>query len=156
MLHKLKKFYKKYKILVNIFIFLLILVILVIGLYKVLFYSSDEKSVYGIRLRDINEYEIKKSTLIDLEKQSSKIEGVESIDISVKGRLIKFFVKLQSDYTKDVIKTKSNELLSLISEDLKNYYDVTIYIEQEIDGEKIYPIIGYKHKSKKEMTFDEL
>ena len=44
----------------------------------------------------------------------------------------------------------------IIDDKTKGYYDITVYVSQTIDGEKKYPIIGYKHKSKDVMTFDEL
>ena len=48
------------------------------------------------------------------------------------------------------------KILGFIDDKTKGYYDITVYVSQTIDGEKKYPIIGYKHKSKDVMTFDEL
>lgn len=156
MLSKIKKFLKKNKKLVKIGAVLLIILIVLLVLYKSLFYSDSEKANYGVRLRDIKENEFKVSEKKKVEEKSSALEGISDVKITIKGRLIKFFVYFDEETTNDVIKSKFNEMLSFVSEKVKGYYDITFYAIINTDDEKTYPVIGYKHKNKAEIAFDEL
>lgn len=156
MLPKIKKFIKKYNKQVKIGLIVLVVLILFLVLYKSLFYSSSEKAVYGVRLRDIKENEFTSEEKKDVEKKSADVEGVSSLKITIKGRLIKFFVNFDDGVSNEDIKGKFNEMLGFISDDVKGYYDITFYAVQEKDDKEIYPVIGYKHKSKDQITFDEL
>lgn len=156
MLPKIKKFLKKYNKQVKIGLIVLAVLILFLVLYKSLFYSSAEKAVYGVRLRDIKENKFTSEETKEVEKKSKDIQGVSSVKINVKGRLIKFFVTFDDGISNEDIKGKFNEILSFISDKVKGYYDITFYAVQEKDDKETYPIIGYKHKSKDQITFDEL
>lgn len=155
MLPKIKKFLKTHKKQVKIGLIILAILIVLLVLYKSLFYSNSEKATYGVRLRDIEENKFTSEEKKSVQEQSSKIEGVDSVDITVKGRLIKFFVNFNEEITNEDIKNKFNEMLGFISDKVKGYYDVTFYAIQIKDKKEKYPVIGYKHKSKEEITFDE-
>lgn len=154
MLTKIKKFVIKNKKQVKLGIIIILAILLMIILYKTFFYSSAEKSIYGVRLRDIKEHEITSKDIKELDKKSSSIEGISNVDIVIKGRLIKFFVTFDDDISTDDMKTKFTSMLDYLSEDIKSYYDVTFYAEQIKDKETKYPVIGYKHKTATEITWD--
>lgn len=156
MLSKIKKFLKKNKKVVKIGIILLVVLIVLLVLYKSLFYSDSEKANYGVRLRDIEEHEFKTKDRKSVEEKSSTLEDISTVKITIKGRLIKFFVNFDEETTNDVIKQRFNEMLSFVSENVKGYYDITFYAKINKEDEETYPIIGYKHKNKTEITFDEL
>ena len=156
MLLKIKKYIKNNKKQVRIMIIALLVIIVLLVLYKALFYSSSEKAVYGVRLNDIENNEFTTEEKNDVQDKSSNIEGVKEAKIEVKGRLIKFFVTFEDGVSTDDIKTKFNEMVSFINEKVKGYYDVELYAEQKQDGKTKYPVIGYKHKNKTEITFDVL
>ena len=154
MILKLKKFIKKHKKVVIICLIALVVLIMLLMLYKSLFYSSKESDVYGVRLRDIKDNKITSEDISSIEKKLSETDGVESATINVKGRLIKFFVTFSDSATTDTMKIVFNDSLGYISDKVKNYYDITFYAEQKRDGKMTYPVIGYKHKSKTEISFD--
>lgn len=156
MLPKIKKFIKKYNKQVKIGLVVLLVLIVFLILYKSLFYSSSLKATYGVRLRDIKENEFTSSEKKEVLKKSTDLEGVSSLKINVRGRLIKFFVTMDDGVSNEDIKSKFNEMLGFVSEKVKGYYDITFYAIQNREGKEVYPVIGYKHKSKQEMTFDEL
>ncbi len=156
MLPKIKRFIKNHKKQVRIGVIVLIALIILLVLYKSLFYSNSEKATYGVRLRDIEQNEISNDEKEKIKSKSSEIEGVKEVKLEIKGRLIKFFVTFEEGVSTDDMKNKFNEMLSFLSEKIKGYYDVTFYSEQKQDGVTKYPVTGYKHKSKTEISFDVL
>lgn len=156
MLPKIKRFIKTHKKEVKIGILVLLVIIILLVLYKSLFYSNSEKATYGVRLRDIEENEISNDEKDEIKTKANKIEGVKEVKLEIKGRLIKFFVTFDEGVSTDDMKNKFNEMLSLMSEKILGYYDVTFYSEQKQDGKTKYPVTGYKHKNKDEISFDVL
>ena len=154
MLPKIKRFIKDNKKEVKIGIIIFIVIIVMLVLYKSLFYSDSEKAVYGVRLRDIEEHEFTNKEKKDVISKSSDIEGVSNAKIEVKGRLIKLFITFNEGISQDDIKNKFNEMLAFVSDDVKGYYDVTFYAIQTVDGKTKYPVIGYKQKGKDVVSFD--
>lgn len=156
MFSKIKRFLKKYKTIVKILIVLIILGIVSFGLYKLLFYSSAESSIYGVRLRDIKDNEFKVEEKKQVEEKVQALEKVSTVKITTKGRLIKFFINFEEDATNDVIKQRFNDVLGFLSDKVKGYYDITFYAKVNKGEEEKYPIIGYKHKNNTVISFDEL
>lgn len=154
MLPKIKRFVRNNKKQVKIGLLVLLVMIILLVLYKSLFYSSSEKSVYGVRIRDIKEHEFTKEMIKEVESKSSKLEKTSKTEIKIKGRLIKIFVTFTDDATTDDIKTRLNDIVSYIEDDVKSYYDIELYSIQTKDNKTSYPVIGYKHKNKTDITFD--
>ena len=154
MLPKIKRFVKNNKKQVKIGLLVLLVMIILLVLYKSLFYSSSEKSVYGVRIRDIKEHEFTKEMIKEVESKSSKLEKTSKTEIKIKGRLIKIFVTFTDDATTDDIKARLNDIVSYIEDDVKSYYDIELYSIQTKDNKTSYPVIGYKHKNKTDITFD--
>lgn len=154
MIPKIKKFIKNNKKIVKICILALLILILFLVLYKSLFYSNSEKNIYGVRLRDIKEHEFTKEMIKEVESKSSELEKINKTNVKIKGRLIKVFVIFDDDATTDDIKARLNDIVSYMDTDVKSYYDVELYSIQMKDDKTSYPVIGYKHKNKTEITFD--
>lgn len=154
MLPKIKRFIKNNKKQVTIGVIILAALIILLILYKSLFYSNSEKATYGVRLRDIKNSEFTNEEKKDVSEKSSAIDGVKDSKIIVKGRLIKFFVTFDEGVSTDDIKAKFNEMLGYISDEVKGYYDITFYSKQVQEGKTKYPVTGYKHKNKEEISFD--
>lgn len=156
MLAKIKKFIKNNKKLVVIISLGILALIILIVLYKMLFYSTAEKSVYGVRLTDIKENKIDSKEKNKLLADTSDYEKIENVDIKIKGRLIKYFITFNEKTTNKEMEKDINSIIDKLSEKIKGYYDVTIYAEKIVDDEKVYPLIGYKHKGKDKITYDEI
>ena len=155
MLPKIKKFIKANKKEVKIVVLILVILFLLLILYKMLFYSNSEKSIYGTRLNDIKENKITNEEKIEFKEKASKIEGITKIRVEVKGRLIKIYTTFDDQITNEDIKNKFNEMLTYINDDVKSYYDITFYAKQFKDEKDKYPVIGYKQKAKELISFDE-
>ena len=156
MLLKIKKFLKKNKKVVKIGIIVIASLVVLIALYKILFYSSAESAVYGERLRDIKKNEFKSDEKSEIIEKSSKINGVSTVKIAVKGRLIKFTINYEENVSVEEMKNSMNQMLGFISDKVKLYYDITFYAKQNKEEKETYPLVGYKHKNKTEISFDEL
>lgn len=151
----IKKIFKKYKKLIVGIILVVVFFILLVGLYKVFFYSSKEKDIYGVRLRDKEDYNITSKELDKMHTDILKMQSVKNVDIKIKGRLVKFFIEFETKANNDKMKTIFNDSYNLIKEDVRSYYDVTFYSIVEKDNKKTYPLIGYKHKNDKIITWQE-
>ena len=154
MLPKIKGFIKKNKKEVRIAVIVLLALIILLVLYKSLFYSDSEKAVYGARLRGIKDHKFSSEEKKEVKQKALDIEGISNVKIEVKGRLIKLFVTYDDGISNDDIKAKFNEILSFVSDDVKGYYDLTFYAEVKKDGKTNYPVIGYKQKGKDYISFD--
>lgn len=156
MLPKIKRFIKTHKKQVRIGLIVLAVLIILIVLYKSLFYSNSEKATYGVRLTDIEKYEFTDDEKDDVLSSTKELTGVKDAKITVKGRLIKFFVYFDEGVSTDDIQARFNDMLGFISDKVKSYYDVTFYSIQEQNGEEKYPVTGYKHKNNDSISFDVL
>ena len=155
MIPKIRKYIRKNKDTIINVIIVLAIVVIMLGLYKVLFYSSKESSVYGVRLRDSEKYKISITDQKKMKTEVKKIEGVESVDIEIKGRLIKYYITVSSSSNLDNMRNICNQVYGLVDENKKTYYDLTFYLITENEGEEKYPLVGYKHKNKEVITFVE-
>ena len=154
MIPKVKRYIKHNKKKVTTIAIVVVALIFGIILYKSLFYSSSEKAVYGVRIRDISEHKIDNKEIKEWQENIKKMDGVSDCNIVIKGRLIKFFVTFADNVSTDDIKTKFNDIVKDIKEDYKSYYDITLYAKQSKDGELKYPVTGYKHKSSDTVSYD--
>ena len=154
MLPRIKGLISNHKKEVKIGLVVLVGLILLIILYKSLFYSTSEKAVYGVRLRDLKEHELTTEQRVKVHDKVEKMDGISAVKITVKGRLIKFFITFDEGISADDMKAKCNDTLALFSDDIKNYYDITYYVIQKSEDKTTYPIIGYKKKGTKEISFD--
>ena len=149
------KFIRNNKRIVKIIIILLILFLLVLVIFKSLFYSNSQKSVYGVRLRDYEKNKIDAKTKKVLQEKCVKAEEISSCKIEIKGRLVKYFINFNDNTSNEVIKNKINELIPNINDVSKVYYDIEFYAIEKREDKVVYPVIGYKHKSKEAVSFDE-
>lgn len=151
---EVKRFIRKNKKQVAIVGIALLAILVIVVLYKSLFYSNSERSIYGIRTHDIKEHKISNKQINKWKESTLDIDGVTECKINVKGRLIKFFITFDNEISTDDMKTKINDALKEVSDNVKSYYDITIYAKQSKDDGTKYPVIGYKHKTSDSISYD--
>ena len=103
---------------------------------------------------DIEQNELTDDDKKEFQSKISSLAGISKAEVNVKGRLIKVFATFEEGVSTDDTKARFNEMTGFLSEKVKGYYDVTFYAIQSQNGETKYPVIGYKHKSKTDISFD--
>ncbi len=138
-------FVKSHKTLCIVIGIVLVIIVVAIILYTKLSPDS-KKDLYGNRLTDIEKYPIEKTRMDDMIARAGEIEGIQSVNYNIKGRLVNIVVNCSVDLPKDQAVQYATTTLEYFTEEEKAYYDIQIFISCDEESE-IYPIIGYKHKT---------
>lgn len=131
----------------------LILLVSVIMFLVVWFQGTNNK--YGDRLNGIEKVELKDGYMKSLlSKIKEEKEYVVEDNYNLEGRLLSVFVKVKSYTDKNETKKIGDIIKENLKEDELSFYDIQLYISFEEDDKKeeneenkVYPIIGYKHKT---------
>lgn len=141
----MKKNKKKIIIITVIVVLILVLLFLV---YNSLFSSSNSTRYDGIE-----NYELTKKEISSVKDKLNELDNVKSVDVYINSKIIKIILKLSEDIDLESIKTKANEVLSGLSEDNLEYYDVEIFVDSLNEESEVYPQIGYKFKTNSEFSW---
>ena len=131
----------------------LILLVSVIMFLVVWFQGTNNK--YGDRLNGIEKVELKDGYMKSLlSKIKEEKEYVIEDSYNLEGRLLSVSVKVKSYTDKNETKKIGDIIKENLKEDELSFYDIQLYISFEEDDKKeeneenkVYPIIGYKHKT---------
>lgn len=152
MLNKLLKELKQNKyttIVFFIFLGLFIMAWLVYGMVM----PSNSTEKYGNRLDGIEEVELKDDDLEDIVKKIEKNDIVNSASARVSGRIINVIVEVKEGTKISNAKKLTSDATKTLSKDELGFYDVQLFILNEKEDSKGYPIIGYKSASEKNFAF---
>lgn len=147
----MKSFFKKYKVIIYIVVFLLFAFIAFLML-KSYFFPDDYKSVYGSRLDGEEEIKFDSNRSLAIKNGYSTDKSVESVSIDLRGRIINVIVKGNTDFTIEVAKKNIADNLSLFKEKELNYYDVQFFVT---NSTLKYTMIGYKNKASDVISWSE-
>lgn len=141
---------KKNKIIKYSIILGIVLIILIVGfiVYKTLFSSSDSSRFDGIENHKLTNDEIN-----SVKEKVNGLDNVKSVDVYTNSKIIRVFIKLESDTDFNKVKEVSNQLLTSFKEDNLSFYDVEIFVESLNEKSEVYPKIGYKHKTSSEFAW---
>lgn len=146
----MKKFFKKYKIYLVIFILLLVLGGIVYSL-KTFLYPDDLKSVYGNRLNGIEDVKISADRISALTNQIKENEAIDTVKVEIKGKIINVIIggSLTIEESEELL----NGTLESFSEEEIAYYDFQFFATNE---ELKYKLIGYKNKTTESTVWTEV
>ena len=138
---------KHKKLFICLGVLLVLFIIAVIGIKK-LVYPDSSISKYGDRLDGINDPNIKisKETETEIENMFLNDENVTDFSYSLTGKIIKIFITVKEDTKIDTAKELSDIILRNLTDDQKNFYDISYSIECNCENE-LYPIMGSKHRT---------
>ena len=103
---------------------------------------------YGDRLDGIEEHPIKNEDIESVKSKVKESKKVNDITYSLEGRLMKFAIDVKKGTDKESIESLGETILSSLSDDIKDYYDIQLIVNCKEDS-KFVPLIASKHKTRK-------
>lgn len=139
----------KIKIVKYCIISVIVILIAVAGfmVYKTLFSSSASSRFDGIE-----EHKLSNDEINSAKEKVNNLDNVKDVDVYVNSKIIRIYVKLESDTDFNKVKELSNQLISSFKEDNLKFYDLEMFVESNEESE-VYPKIGYKHKTSSEFVW---
>ena len=137
----MKKFIKDNKKIITIVGVALLVVIAFVLLYKIFFGASGSDRYEGIK-----SHKLSKTEISDVKKVVNELDNVKSVEVYTESKIIKIFVNLSDDVDFDKTKDIATKSISKIDKKNIKFYDIEFFVDAKKDS-KIYPRIGYKHKS---------
>ena len=137
----------------KLIIALSICVILVLALciaYEVIFANNSGK--YGNRLEGIQKVNITKTQQKKIKDNIETLEISKSVSVYLTGKILKTVVVLKDDVALDKSKETYVKLLEQLADEQKKYFDIEIFLEKKVKDES-FPIIGYKHHNKENVSW---
>ena len=124
------------------------IIILIILLFVFIKAIGGNKSVYGDRCSDSDNYKISSKTIKKAKDTIKTIDKVNDIDIYTKLCSVKIIINLSEDVDLETIKNMSNELLKNFSKKELKYYDFSLYVTSDNKDSEVYPVNVTRHNSK--------
>lgn len=139
-------FVKKHKVLLIVVGIILILLIIAFIFIKQ-FMAESSKDAYGNRLDNIDKVEISKETEDNLKKDLEQIESISKVEYRLQGKLINIMMTIKEGTSLEEAKENANKVLEYFDDEQKSYYDIQVFLTNELEESEGYPTIGYKHKT---------
>ncbi len=124
------------------------IIILIILLFVFIKVIGGNKSVYGDRCSDSDNYKISSKTIKKAKDTIKTIDKVNDIDIYTKLCSVKIIINLSEDVDIETVKNMSNELLKNFSKKELKYYDFSLYVTSDNKDSEVYPVNVTRHNSK--------
>lgn len=148
----MKKFIKKHR-----YTLILLLIFILLGFLSIkvkdILVPDEGKATYGDRLKDIEKHTIASSTYEKIEDDITTDKNVLNISHRLQGKVINYFITVDDKLSIKDAKEIGNKLISLMDEDLLNYYSIQIYIIKEDKSLNNFPIIGLKDPLAKNISW---
>ncbi len=136
-------FIKEHKFMVITGSIFLLLIIASIVLGYQLFFSYDNNK-YGNRLNNIENLKINEHTITKLESELKEFEEIESVKVTITGKLINVIFHVDNALEKERAKEYGDKVLTYFSEEERKNYDIQIYcMTKELTEKTGYSMIGY-------------
>lgn len=128
------------------------IILIISGVMFLVIWFQGSNNKYGDRLEGIESVSLQESYITDILNKVKDKDFITSGSYNLEGRLLSITLNVKHDTNKDEVKKQSNIIIENLKEEELKYYDIQLYIvfenEENIEEEnKIYPIIGYKHKT---------
>ena len=128
-----------------------LLMVIVLGQTKKIFFPDQAKAIYGNRLDGIEKVTIKKDIETDIKAQLSDAK-VDKVSYRLSGKTVEVKLTVTTEAIVDEAKAYGNKVLEAFTTEQKAYYDFQIFISCEKESTQ-FPIIGYKHHNKEALTW---
>ncbi len=144
-MNKMKELWGKNKVLI---VLGLILAICLVAILTVTFsfFLGGSKSVYGTRLEEIDKHPITENFKSEYIAKLQEDTAVSSVKINIKGRIVYVDIKYVPDTALVDAEAKAQASLSLFSEDILSYYDISFVLSAEASANSEgFTILGAKN-----------
>lgn len=143
------KFIKKnLSVIVGILVFIIVLA----GIFTVkkVFTNDETTAIYGTRLEGREDVKISNDTK---NKVKDKLkDSTSNASVRIAGRIVNIRFKVNAEINLETAKSLGDKALEEFSKEEKEYYDFQILIENDKNTNQ-FPIIGYKHHKKENITW---
>ena len=147
---------------------ILIIAFIVVGIKLVL--PGNGVSKYGDRLEGIEKIKFTKKDQKAIVDKINSFEKRNSAKVLIQGKIINIMFNMDNEGTKEDAKWAADEVLKIIPDEVKNYYDIQFMVTKKneegkketivnSDGEKEeiikkdYPIMGYKNSKSSKVVW---
>ena len=127
-----------------------ILVVIALLLFKDVFMFDEFKAIYGTRLDGIDKVKITAKQKSDAESLIK--ENVKDVDVRISGRIVNTIINTNKDTSIEDAKNISGKVLETFTDNQKKYYDFQFLVKND-ENTSQYPIIGYKHHTKDNISW---
>lgn len=143
MLKKFKEFYKRNRVYSILMLISLVCIVSILVGVIVYFIGQTSKDKYGNRLDGIENVQIKKDKISEIENKITENELVSSTNIDIRGKLIYVDIVLKTGKHTDS-EAIVQASLELFTKEEKEFYDIQ-YIVENSDKEitENFPVMGY-------------
>ena len=144
------KFLKEHAKLIAIVVIFVLAVIILFSIYNSLFLNNSSK--YGDRLKGIDEVKVTSNLEKEIKENIKTLDITKSVEIEESGKIINVIALVNDDIEVNKSKEIGNKVIEKLSDKQKKYFDVQIFIKKSSKDEN-FPIIGYKHHNKDNITW---
>ena len=146
-------FIKRHKLkLIILLVFIIVFVVALIALMNLL-YPDSRRDVYGNRLEGIKNVPIKEKVVTEIKDKMSALDFVLEVDDLLTGKLIKFSICVKADTNKEEAKKVVTNITETFSQEIQEFYDIQVIINEDKEESTAYPIFAYKHKTSKDFVW---
>ena len=136
-------------------ILLLIFVLLVLlGLKaKDILVPDEGKATYGDRLKDIGKHPLTNDDYEKVDSEIKKSSSVVKVTHHLQGKTLNYFITFEDKTSVKDAKAVGEKILDNLSEDIKGYYSIQVYLIKDNEEMNNFPIIGMKHPEAKSISW---
>ena len=109
--------------------------------------------VYGNRLEGIEKVEVTNAQTSDLIKELKNEDFVISASTHISGRIINVIVETKKGTKVSSAKSLGKIVLKSFDQEQLDFYDIQLFLNNEDQDAKGYPLIGYKNSKDKNFLF---
>lgn len=114
---------------------------------------KNGEPVYGNRLDGIEKVEVTKDQTADLVKELKSKDYVANASTHISGKIINVIVETKKGTKTSTAKKLGEVVLKEFDSDQIKFYDIQLFLTNEDDSAKGYPLVGYKNSTDKNFVF---
>lgn len=144
----MKKLFKENKIVFTLLIIAIVAIIVTLLLLFRYFYFGNGKTVYGDRLKGIENVEITSDKRSEVESKINEDSLVDNSNVMVKGKIIYIKIIFNKKATLEEAKSVAVKSLEYFKDEEKAFYDFNFTLQQNVDADvEGFLIMGAKNVS---------